>query len=252
MTLDHKIIWNQLNCHDLDQAIAFYGDLFDWQTKPEERETYVHFYSGDETVAGLAPLRGPKDAACNWAVHVGTSAIESLCARAQEAGGSLRTPIMDIPHTGKLCAMADPEGATLMAFQPEHPDRTSWGNRNQVGHFCWVELMCQDPSKSIEYYRQCVGWGTLNAPMAGGAYSMFVPPDAGGQGAIGGVMQMPKPDVPDHWLPYVMVEDVIERAERVKALGGEICVEPVAIPGHGHIAVLIDPQGAVLAMYQAQ
>ena len=250
MTLDQKIIWNQLVCDDQEQAIAFYEALFGWTTKPEERKTYVHFYQGPDTVAGIMPQHGPSSGPSRWSVQVGTTDIERYCERAQAAGGKLLTPIMDIQYTGRLCSVKDPQGGVLTAFQPLDTKRKEWGNRNEVGHFCWVELLCQDLDKAIGFYTNVAGWEAHSMPVGDMTYHMLAPKGAGPMASIGGVMQMPEAGVPDHFLPYVMVQDVDASLAKAQSLGAQVCVQGTDIPGYGRFAVFADPQGAALAVFQ--
>lgn len=252
MSLDHQIIWNQLTCEDLEAGIAFYEQLFGWTTRPEERATYVHFYQGDQTVAGVMPKHGGGDAPNHWAVHVGTSDIEAYKQRAEAAGGQPLTPVMDIPSTGKLLAVSDPGGAVLIAFQPAHPERDSWGPSQKPGHFCWVELMSSDLSKSLPFYQEVVGWKSQPVSMGDFDYTFLAAPDAQEGEAIGGAVTKPAPEIPDHWLPYVAVESVEATHAKALELGGSSCHGPTEIPGYGRFAVLQDPQGAVFAVYQGQ
>lgn len=55
--------------------------------------------------------------------------------------------------------------------------------------------------------------------------------------------------VPEHWMPYVGVADIEATVARVPALGGELCV-PVTDIGIGRFAVVTDPLGAVISVFQ--
>ncbi|MDF1800477.1 MAG: VOC family protein [Planctomycetota bacterium] len=251
MSLDHKIIWNEVHCTDLDATIAFYEQLFGWTTKPEERETYVHFYMGEAAVAGLMVDDGEPQRPM-WQVYVGTSDIEAYVERAKAAGQREVTPLMDIPHTGKLQILGDSEGGLLAPFQPSDPERKSWGNTGTIGHFCWVELLCKDQAAAVEHYTQVVGWETVDMDLGGMTYSLFVPPGGGQMDAIGGAMQMPPGESqPAAWLPYVAVEDVDATTKKAVELGATVCVEPTPIAEHGRFSVLTDPDGAMFATYKS-
>ena len=67
---------------------------------------------------------------------------------------------------------------------------------------------------------------------------------------IGGCMQMDEnfpPGLPTHWMVYFAVADCDATADRAKALGGTVHVEPMDIPV-GRMAVIQDPGGAVCAV----
>ena len=56
------------------------------------------------------------------------------------------------------------------------------------------------------------------------------------------------PELADHWLPYVHVEDADATAERAKKLGGTITVPPTDIPNVGRFAVITDTQGGTIGI----
>lgn len=254
MSLEHKIIWNELHTSDVDAAAAFYGVLFGWAIREDERETYLHFYASpdsDETVAGLVPAH--PGAPAMWQVYVGTDDIEGYSARAESAGAKAVTPLMDIPHTGKLQVFLDPEGASLAPFQPMHADRKSWETSGTPGRFCWVELLTTRQAAQVEHYKEVVGWETLELDMGAFKYTLFVPPGGAQQDAVGGAMPMPEgAGGPSVWLPYVAVESCDAATEKARELGATIHQEPQDVGDFGRFSVFDDPQGVTLAIYEQQ
>jgi predicted enzyme related to lactoylglutathione lyase len=67
---------------------------------------------------------------------------------------------------------------------------------------------------------------------------------------VAGLMKLPMPGVPPHWLNYVTVENADASAARVTELGGQVCKPPFDIPNVGRIAIVQDPQGAFLGIFQ--
>lgn len=117
-----------------------------------------------------------------------------------------------------------------------------------AGAFSWSELMTTDPQAAAEFYRQLFGWSVETSDMGQqGSYRVVKVGDA----AIGGIMAMP-PDlpqgVPAHWGCYVTVDSVESTIERCTSLGGKVVAAPMDIPQVGRMAVIQDPQGAVLAI----
>ncbi len=51
---------------------------------------------------------------------------------------------------------------------------------------------------------------------------------------------------PAHWGAYVTVPSCDETVEKAKGLGATVCAGPFDIPSIGRMAVLQDPQGAVI------
>jgi hypothetical protein len=72
---------------------------------------------------------------------------------------------------------------------------------------------------------------------------------------LGGVVQLTPEQIehgmPNHWLPYISVDDVDTAARQAASLGGKVLFGPHDIPGTGRFAVLADPQGASFAIYRS-
>lgn len=114
------------------------------------------------------------------------------------------------------------------------------------GAFSWNELMTRDPAGATDFYGALFGWTFQSMDMADmGTYRVAKVGDA----MIGGVMDMPPdapPGMPPHWACYVTVTDAAATAAKVVELGGKVLVPPMVVPTVGTMAVIQDPQGAVL------
>ncbi len=111
------------------------------------------------------------------------------------------------------------------------------------GTFCWNECIIPDPNRAAGFYGSLFGWQTEAMP-GGGDYTLFKQ----GSGLVGGLMAPPEPGIPPHWLCYVCVEDCEAAVQRAVQLGGAVVAPPMVI-SVGTIAIIRDPQGAVLGLY---
>ena len=114
------------------------------------------------------------------------------------------------------------------------------------GAFSWSELVTTHPAAAAEFYGTLFGWTVKEMGEAMGGYRVVNVGDAG----VGGIMGMPPgaPPMPPHWGCYVTVANVEQTLEKATALGGKVIVPPMDVPGVGRMAVLQDPQGAVLSV----
>lgn len=112
--------------------------------------------------------------------------------------------------------------------------------------FVWCDLMTRDVEAAKGFYADLLGW-TYETFMPGELdYEMIC---AGGT-MWGGIMTPPDEQVPPNWLPYASVGDLDAAAARVAAAGGQVQVPPTPIPDVGRFAIVIDPQGAAVALFQ--
>jgi predicted enzyme related to lactoylglutathione lyase len=67
---------------------------------------------------------------------------------------------------------------------------------------------------------------------------------------VGGAFPPPMEGIPPHWEVYFNVDDADATAERAGELGGEVLQAPWDVVGVGRMAILKDPQGAILGLMQ--
>ena len=56
--------------------------------------------------------------------------------------------------------------------------------------------------------------------------------------------------VPSHWMPYLAVESADQAVSLARALGGKVLVEPFDVMDVGRMAVVQDPSGATVSLWQ--
>ncbi len=113
------------------------------------------------------------------------------------------------------------------------------------GSFYWNELMTRDAEKAKAFYSSAIGWSFDAMPMENGTY--WVAKMAGQP--VGGIFSMNGPDfagVPEHWMPYLAVDEIDRRIGAAKAAGAKVIREPFDVPSVGRIAIVQDPGGAVI------
>jgi uncharacterized protein len=116
-----------------------------------------------------------------------------------------------------------------------------------TGRFVWFEYVSQDARKAQGFFGELFGWTTKGVPMPGGEYTMIAAPDGR---TIGGYFAAPDPKTPAGWLPYLQVQSAADIAARVKKLGGSVMKEPFKVADIATMAVVADPHGAGLALWQ--
>jgi hypothetical protein len=95
-----------------------------------------------------------------------------------------------------------------------------------------------------------LGWRYQEQAANGGVYTRV---DADGV-AVGSMYQLSQAHrelgMPSHWMPYVRVERIEAAVERAEALGGTVLVRPFAVADLTRVAVIADPVGACLGLWE--
>ncbi|MCL5669379.1 MAG: VOC family protein [Gammaproteobacteria bacterium] len=110
--------------------------------------------------------------------------------------------------------------------------------------FVHVELLTNDVTKAKKFYQGLFDWKLEDMP--GMDYTMI----NAGAGTGGGMMKNPAPNMPSHWMAYVLVDDINAATKKAKALGANVVKEVTEIAGYGWFSVIVDPTGAALGLWQ--
>ena len=124
------------------------------------------------------------------------------------------------------------------------PDRTP-------GLISWNEIGSHDPAGTTSFYTSLFGWTIQEVEMPdGGVYTMYCAETSAGPRPVAGMYPMPDGlEAPTHWIGYVTVEKLEDAVKKTEELGGKICKEIMDIP-MGRFAIVMDPQGAVIGLWQ--
>lgn len=112
---------------------------------------------------------------------------------------------------------------------------------------CWVDVMTSDVDRARHFYSQLFGW-TANEPSEEfGGYFMF---SKDGIPVAGGMPAMPDAGPPDIWSTYLSTDDATKTVEVATANGAQVVAGTMEVADLGTMAVLIDPTGAAIGLWQ--
>ncbi|MFI1964205.1 VOC family protein [Streptomyces pathocidini] len=117
------LCWVELATRDTAAAEAFYGSVFGWSA---EGGPYVHWGVGGRNFGGMVRMdeRYPEGAPPHWTLYFAVLNVDAAVNTATEAGGSVGYPAMDIPGTGRVAGLYDPQGGAFAVYTPEGVART--------------------------------------------------------------------------------------------------------------------------------
>ncbi|WP_104089409.1 VOC family protein [Cryobacterium sp. N19] len=119
---------------------------------------------------------------------------------------------------------------------------------NRLGEPCWIDLVTRDPAKSIAFYAALLDWRAVETGAGSGRYTMFFHGDA----AIAGLTaQDPSSGNRDFWTTYLATDSVDETVRAARAAGAAVLAPPQTVGDQGRLAVLTDPAGAAVGVWEA-
>ena len=114
------------------------------------------------------------------------------------------------------------------------------------GSFCWIDLGTTDVEGAKAFYGGLLGWEFEDLPAPEGSYTMC---RLRGRDVAG--IHRHAEEEGTGWSSNVSVGDLDRATARARELGAEVLAEPFDVPGAGRTAVLRDPAGAVVSLWQA-
>ena len=110
----------------------------------------------------------------------------------------------------------------------------------------WVDLAAKDLEAAGQFYKGLFGWSAFAVPDTD--YTMFMV----GEAPVAGAMELTPEmgEMPPVWSTYIAVEDADATVADVVEAGGTVMQEPFDIPDGDRIAVIADPSGAVICLFE--
>jgi len=116
-----------------------------------------------------------------------------------------------------------------------------------VGAPCWADLWTSDVEGSRRFYGELLGWQAAEPSPEFGGYFMF---NRDGAPVAGGMGDMPDTPAQDVWKIYLATDDIARAVGAAEAEGAQIVVPASPVADLGVQAVLTDPTGAGVGIWQ--
>ncbi len=245
-----RFCWAELATTDQEGAKAFYSKLFGWNASDfpiGENRFYTMLDLKGGHVGALYALDSEqkmKGIRPHWLGYVSVASADETAGKAKGLGGRVLSEPVDVYDSGRMAVLQDPTGAALAVWQPKKHFGVSL--INELGTFCWQELLTTDVAKARAFYTSLFGWTTKGDASE---YTEFVL----GKESFAGMMKI-KPEWGGRsscWGLYFLVANCDVAADKARGLGGNLCNPPMDIESVGRFAVLSDPQGASFSVFQA-
>ena len=123
-----KFVWNELITSDQKASGEFFSKLFGWERKEVDMGSmgiYTLFREDSNDVAGMMnPLTEySRSRSPFWSTYIQVDDVDAYLAKVEELGGTIIASAEDIPNVGRVCMIADPNGASVCLIAPVVPPR---------------------------------------------------------------------------------------------------------------------------------
>ena len=185
----------------------------------------------------------------NWLADAGElfagEHVDDALAAASKGNGKIYEDAHHVSDYGRFAVIADPENAPLLLIEP---GKKPLGQGRDHGSWVWAELWTDDVEKAAAFYGSVIGVEHGTTKRGGEDYHIFTSAEK----PCAGIIKIP-PElerVEPGWAPYVAVSDLNASLAQVKELGGRVVFGGTDHPADASVALIIDPSGAALFLYQ--
>jgi predicted enzyme related to lactoylglutathione lyase len=113
---------------------------------------------------------------------------------------------------------------------------------------CWGDVNVDSVQKAATFYGALFGWDAeISEDPQYGGYASFT---KGGR-RVAGAAPTQAPGQPQVWTTYLATDDVQRTADKIKAAGGQVMMEPMDVGDMGRMIIAGDPAGAMFGVWQS-
>ena len=112
----------------------------------------------------------------------------------------------------------------------------------------WTDLAATDPKAAAKFYSAVFGWKVEVSPDP--QYGGYATAQAHGKD-VAGITPKQMEQQPSAWTVYIGTANAAETAKKAEAAGAKIIAPVMEVGDQGHMAIIQDPSGAYLGLWQA-
>jgi predicted enzyme related to lactoylglutathione lyase len=180
-----------------------------------------------------------------WLVAFAVNDLKQTLRSASQNSAEVVEKNTKVKNYGRYAVILDPEEAPIMFIQS---GKTPIGGTTGPGAWVWAELWTDDIEMAASFYSSVIGLGHDTTDRGGQPYHYFTSQGKPRAGLIKIPAELER--VEPGWAPYVAVEDLKATVAKVKELGGRVIFAETDHPASGSVALILDPTGAGLFMYE--
>ena len=163
--LQGRPVWAELLTSDPPAAKRFYATALGWTYEPFEAAAMpydlVHRPDG-QPMGGIMAIPPGMNYPPHWEMYIAVDNLDETIAGVQKLGGKSLSGVIDVPGTGRLSTMLDPQGGVFAIIQLA-PREQSPEVEAAIGDVAWRELYTTDVNAAKRFYDDLFGWKETGA-----------------------------------------------------------------------------------------
>lgn len=227
-----KICYLEIPAMDVDLSAEFYKACFGWSVRQRDNGS-VAFDDALNEVSGTWVTGRKSSPEPGLIVSIMVEDVADTL-EVIKANRGAQLNYFTMGETEAIGWFSDPAGNLVGLYQ--HPG-------GGHGKICYLEIPADDISASVAFYEAVFNWPIRKDDHGGDSFD-------DGVGVVSGMWtENRKPSTEPGLLIYIMMDNVAETLNAIKAAGG-IIVQPIGMHAPEITARFSDPFGNVLGLYQ--
>lgn len=248
-----KVLSADIAVSNREQVVGFYSQVLTSGESPLWQADLMNNQA--MPIIGVGPQTPEnEELPVAWMPHIQVEDVQKSVERALTLGGSELIHGKDDNGNSQWAVLADPNGTTFGLIPVVPEDMLPKNVSETVGHIAWLDLTVNNADATRNFYEQVVGWRSDPASMQDNDgeykdYNMI-----NGDGDVGAGICNARgvnADLPSVWLLYLLVVDLAESLNSVTNMGGRVVKQSNNEQNLPVYAVIQDPVGAHVVLYQA-
>ena len=243
-----RFVWYELTTTDVSKAKTFYGTLLGWTFQDiisrDGGVFYTRVQNNGTDIGGIFPALNKAGSTGEWLGSVSVPDVAKAVAAVQKNGGKAIGKTMILNGRGKAALLSDNQGSFFAVLHSLNGDPIFAMPAKNA--FLGMELWSNDQEASAKFYNALTGFTVQDVPKMGATAKAFM---LDGK-PVAGCIKNPFPNVRSHWMPYILVDNVQDMANKVEKAGGRLLFAPNKNIRNGTTALVLDPSGAPFVLQQ--
>ncbi len=126
------------------------------------------------------------------------------------------------------------------------------GTQPMPGKVIWHDLLTEDPAAARRFYGDLFGWQFRRVDMGLGQNYTVIEHNGRVIGGLVDGRRINRDVNVSRWIPVLSVAEIAVAIAETEEAGGTVFQAPLDIPQRGTVAVIADPQGAVLTLFESR
>src|SRR5262245_26328713 len=116
-----RLVWYELLTTDMKAAESFYSAVVGWSVQQfDDSPQPYHMWAkaGGTAIGGVMTIPPGMNFPPHWEMYIAVDSLDGTVAQVEQRGGKVLGPLIEIPGTGRMRTMQDPQGAVFAMIEP--------------------------------------------------------------------------------------------------------------------------------------